>query len=99
MAQMIWYFIDGFMNRKGDQPEKNQDNYVKYTINMKSIDENIVFLKSKKSDRWWMLVDTKNKVNNKYRRHQFVPCSYSDYQTALNDEIPDRWWKLQQKII
>jgi len=63
------------------------------------VNEELVFLKSKKSDRWWMLVDFKNKVNKKYRRHQFVPCSYNDYMTALNHEIPERWWKLQQKII
>jgi len=99
MAQMIWYFVDGFMNRKGDQPEKNQDNYIKYIVNLEAVDEELVFLKSKKSDRWWMLVDFKNKVNKKYRRHQFVPCSYNDYMTALNHEIPERWWKLQQKII
>lgn len=98
-AQMIWYFIDGFMNRKGDQPEKSQDNYIRYTVNLDAMDEDLVFLKSKISDRWWMLVESKNKVNTKYRRHQFVPCSYADYQSALNHEIPDRWWKLQQKLI
>jgi len=99
MGQMVWYFIDGFMQRKGDQPEKSQDNYVKYIVNLEAVDEELVFLKSKKSDRWWMLVSLKNKVNKKYRRHQFVPCSYNDYMTALNHEIPERWWKLQQKII
>lgn len=99
MGQMIWYFIDGFMNRKGDQPEKNQANYIRYIVDMKGVDEELVFLKSKKSNRWWMLVNVKNQVSKKYRRHQFVPCSYNDYMTALNQEIPERWWKLQQKII
>ncbi len=46
-----------------------------------------------------MIVGTKDLVNQKYKRHQFVPCSYQDYQTALNQEIPDRWWKVQQKLM
>jgi hypothetical protein len=28
-----------------------------------------------------------------------VPCNYSDYQAALNDEIPDRWMRAYQKLI
>jgi hypothetical protein len=59
----------------------------------------MVFLKSKKSGRWWMVLKSKNKENTKYRPHQFVPCSYADYQTALNNDIPDRWWKVQQKLM
>jgi hypothetical protein len=59
----------------------------------------LVFLKSKKTNRWWMVVGVQDMVRKRYRRHQFVPCSYEDYQSALNQEIPDRWWKVQQKLM
>jgi hypothetical protein len=35
----------------------------------------------------------------KYERHYLVPCSYSDYETALNDDIPDRWWQVYKKLM
>lgn len=98
-AQMIWYFVDGFMNRKGDQPEKDAENYLRFTVSSDEIGEELVFLKSKKSERWWIEVQMKSKFMNKYKRHQFVPCSYLDYQAAMKHEIPDRWWKVQQKLL
>jgi len=98
-AQMIWYFIDGFMNRNDDLPEAKTEDYIKFTVTAGNGDEDLVFLKSKKSERWWMEVQTDTKFMNKYKRHQYVPCSYQDYQDALNHDIPDRWWKVQQKLM
>ena len=34
----------------------------------------------------------------KYERHHMVPCSYSDYETACNDELPDKWWQTYKKL-
>jgi arginase family enzyme len=98
-AQMIWYFIDGFMNRNNDLPEEKTDDYIKFTVTAGNGDNDLVFLKSKKSERWWMEVQADNRFMNKYKRHQYVPCSYQDYQAALNHDIPDRWWKVQQKLM
>ena len=99
MAQMIWYFIDGFYNRQSDYPNKESDDYIRFLVNIEEYNDEIVFLKSKKTERWWMEVQPKKTVKEKYRRHQYIPCSYDDYQNALNHEIPDRWWKLQQKFM
>jgi hypothetical protein len=35
----------------------------------------------------------------KFERHYLVPCSYLDYQTACNNDIPDRWWMAYQKLM
>lgn len=99
VAQMIWHFVDGFVNRKDDHPESDTENYVKFIVKIEDSEENLIFLKSKKSDRWWMDVSAYSHMNKKYIKHQFVPCSYIDYQQALNNEIPDRWWKVQQKLM
>lgn len=98
-AQMLWYFIDGYMNRNEDQPQEKTDDYIKFTVTAGDGDEDLIFLKSKKSERWWMEVQSNNKFMDKYKRHQYVPCSYQDYQSALNHDIPDRWWKVQQKLM
>ena len=99
VAQMIWYFIDGFVNRHNDLPHLATDDYVKFIVAPEGFEEEIVFLKSHKTGRWWMVLESENKENTKYRPHQFIPCSYNDYQTAINNEIPDRWWKVQQKLM
>jgi arginase family enzyme len=99
IAQMIWYFVDGFANRQDDRPEINKENYIRFIVKSEEMNEEIVFLKSKKTGRWWLEVSLNQKINKKYRRHQFVPCSYPDYQAAMKHEIPDRWWKVQQKLM
>jgi arginase family enzyme len=96
-AQMIWYFLDGYYQRKKDQPLVNKNAFVKYHVNIKKDMQEIVFYKSKMSERWWMEVPYPNsKV--KYHRHHLVPCSYRDYEVAMKDEMPDRWWQALQKL-
>jgi len=99
VAQMIWYFIDGFYNRKHDFPLKEKKAYLKYRVSIKDHKHEIVFFKSKKSDRWWMEVPCPTNLKSKYERHYLVPCSYKDYQTALKEEMPDRWWQVYQKLM
>ena len=98
VAQMIWYFIDGFYNRKQDYPIVDKSEYTKYRVSIKDHEHEIVFYKSNKSDRWWM--DVPYPVNHqlKFERHHMVPCSYSDYETACSDEMPDSWWQTYQKL-
>ena len=96
-AQMLWYFLEGYYNRKKDVPLRDKSGYLKYRVSMKQAEQEIVFYKSEKSDRWWMEVPVPND-KTKYERHHLVPCSYRDYETACNDEIPDRWWQTYQKL-
>ena len=86
IAQMIWYFLDGFANRKGDYP-LNKDGLVEYLVDFKTSNYQISFWKSTRSDRWWMQVPVKSK---KYDRHRLVPCSYNDYKMASREELPER---------
>ena len=96
-AQMIWYLIDGYYNRKKDVPLKNKTGFMKYRVPVKDEDREIIFYKSNKSERWWMEVPFQiNRI--KYERHHLVPCSYKDYETALREEMPERWWQAFQKI-
>jgi formiminoglutamase len=97
-AQMIWYFMDGFANRKSDLPGSERKDYLKYRVTMKSGDHEIVFYKSTKTDRWWMEVPYRVGAKSKYERHHMVPCSYEDYQLACTEEMPDRWWQAYQKL-
>ena len=98
-AQMLWYFLDGFGSRSNDFPDGTNGDYIKYYVKLEGSKEGIVFYKSKATDRWWMEIPVSEEKRSKFRRHLMVPCSYHDYQTACNNEIPDRWWKAYQKLM
>lgn len=89
IAQMIWYFTDGFYNRKQDFPiQKAFNQLMQYIVDIKSFDERLVFWRSNKSGRWWMEIPIKTR--KKHERHRLIPCSYNDYLQACNDDLPER---------
>lgn len=97
-AQIIWHIIDGINSRVGDFPKGSKKDYQKYRVALTQFKDEIVFYKSLKSDRWWIEVPYHANEKSKYQRHYMVPCNYEDYKTALEDEVPDLWWKTYQKI-
>lgn len=97
LSQMIWYFIEGYYQRKKDFPLQPKSAYIIYHTALKADDHEVVFVKSKKSDRWWMQVPYPN-TKSVNERYHLVPCSYEDYQTAIDGEMPDLWWRTYQKL-
>ena len=98
VAQMIWYFVDGFCNRKKDYPVGDKSKYTKYRVAIQDGKHEIVFYKSKKSDRWWMSIPYPENEEIKFDRHLLAPCSYADYEKACEDDVPDRWLLAFQKL-
>lgn len=89
IATMIWYFIEGYYFRKNEQNFRSND-FLKYTVSMPVEPETLSFYKSKFSEKWWMEVPNPLSTG-KYSRNTIVPCSYSDYQTAVKGEVPERY--------
>jgi arginase family enzyme len=87
MSQMIWYFVDGYLVRKTEAKLTDRDEF--NVFNVAFTDNDTVFLKSKRTNRWWM----------KLPDQSFVPCSYNDYLVASNDEIPERWLREQERLL
>ena len=97
IAQMVWYFIDGVYNRKKDFPLNPKSQYLIYKTSLKNDEHELVFVKSKKSDRWWLQVPYPAGGSPNERFH-LVPCQYEDYKTAVSGEMPDLWWRTYQKL-
>jgi len=95
ISQMIWYFIEGVNYRAKDYPFGLKDNYQKYIVPIEN--QVLNFHKSNKSGRWWMEINLNE--NNKFKRHALIPCTYQDYISATNQEIPDRWLKTLKKLV
>lgn len=99
VAQMIWYFMDGFGARYGDFPVSSVKNYLKFTVKIMDMAEEVIFYKSEKSERWWMEVPYPKKKELDFSRQTIVPCNYEDYLKAMENDLPDLWWRTYQKLL
>ncbi|WP_177729967.1 MULTISPECIES: formimidoylglutamase [Flavobacterium] len=95
IGQIIWYFIEGFHYRSKEYPFGSREDYLKYIVPLE--DEELIFYKSDKTERWWIEIPFLTSFNNKLKRNTLLPCTYEDYLGATNHEIPERWWKAQKK--
>ncbi len=92
-AQIIWYFLDGFSCRNPEFPDSENKNFKTFIVGHTDLDYEMTFYKSLVSERWWMEVPSP-----KSKTSVMVSCSYSDYQKACEQEVPDLWWKSFQKL-
>ena len=97
IAQMAWYFIEGFSFRSNEYPFGSKEKYIKYIVPIE--EEELVFYKSNISGRWWIEIPFLTNVNNKLKRITLLPCTNEDYLAACEQEIPERWWKAQRRNI
>lgn len=96
-AQIIWYFLEGLSVRRIDLPRPDDENFLRYTIQFSQSGHELTFWKSRRTDRWWMEVPVNGNRRNS-RKFQLVACSYRDYQTAVREELPDRWLKAYARL-
>jgi hypothetical protein len=97
ISQIIWYFIEGVNYRSNEYPFGSKENYIKYTVPFE--EEDIVFFKSNKTERWWIEIPFFTNTHNKLKKNTLLPCTHDDYLAACNQEFPERWWKAQRKSI
>ena len=87
ISQMLWYFLEGYFNRKNDFPA-SKDGLNEYIVDFREMNYQITFWKSVRSGRWWMQTPVATK--KKHQRHTLIPCSFQDYQAACREDLPDR---------
>lgn len=85
VSQMLWYYIDGIYFGKLEADLNDKQMFNECHIAFGTIDT--TFIQSLKTGRWWMLMP-----DNKY-----IPCSQTDFNQAGNNEIPERWLRIQER--
>ncbi|MGE9311251.1 formimidoylglutamase [Niabella sp. CJ426] len=85
ISHMIWYTIDGRYRRLKEASFDQLEHFNEYQMAFAEIES--TFLQSKKTRRWWMQLPDKT----------YIPCSYKDYLAAGSNEIPERWFRAQQR--
>ncbi|MEG1555954.1 MAG: formimidoylglutamase [Bacteroidales bacterium] len=97
ISHILWYFVEGYINRQGDTLFKDKSAYTKHSVTVSGAIDELVFYCSKTTGRWWVVVpiiNIKKNIEQKY----FLPCSRKDYDTACKDVIPERWWRAYHKM-
>ena len=90
IAQIVWYIIDGSCYKLLETPKKKSNNFIKYMVTYQN--NEIIFYKSKLSQRWWMQIpDSFDNNNNK--EYSLLACTEKDYRTAQVGQLPDRLLK------
>jgi len=97
IAQILWYFIEGVNCRVMDNNFQKAEDFQKFTVLIDS--QELIFLKSVKSSRWWVEIPFLKNSNNKLEDHTLLPCMHQDYIDATKGIIPERWYKAQKKNI
>jgi len=98
VAQLVFFLILGFSERKKDYPIGSKKDLIKYSVYHEDTNHNLIFHKSTKSNRWWLEVPYPPTKDFKFERHHLIPCNRNDYVIAQNGIIPDLWWKTYRKL-
>jgi arginase family enzyme len=97
IAQILWYFIEGVSCRIIDNNFHKVEDFQKFTVLVDS--QELIFIKSIRSSRWWVEIPFVQNSNNKLEEHSLLPCMHQDYIDATKGLIPERWFKAQKKNI
>jgi formiminoglutamase len=97
ISQILWYFIEGVNCRVSDNNFYITKDFQKFNVLVEK--QELIFLKSVKSSRWWIEIPFVHNANNKLEEHSLLPCMHEDYINAINGVIPERWYKAQKKNI
>ncbi|HEY5471067.1 MAG TPA: arginase family protein [Bacteroidales bacterium] len=94
-AQIIWFFLEGFSQKQYETPvltNSNSGRFIKYHVRVTDLEDDLIFVKSSLTDRWWMELPAENDQN------KYVACSHEDYIKANRNEVPDRWVKAVERL-
>ena len=99
IAQIIWYFLEGYSLRVNDSPNASNINskYQKYIIPIKDSDLQFIFYKSKDTGRWWFSSSMEFNEETNYRE-RLIACSYEDYLNTISGDIPKRIYRILKSI-
>jgi formiminoglutamase len=87
-AQILWFFLEGFSQKQYETPVLNISNsgrFIKYHVRITDLEDDLIFVKSSLTDRWWIELPGENDQN------LYVACSHEDYLKANRNEVPERW--------
>lgn len=94
-AQIIWFFLEGFSQKQYETPvlsDNNSGRFIKYHVRLTDLPDDMIFVKSNMTERWWLELQDENQEN------VYIACSHDDYLKANRNEVPDRWVNAMNRL-
>ena len=94
-AQILWFFLEGFSQKQYETPVLNLSNsgrFIKYHVRITDLEDDLIFIKSNLTDRWWI------ELTSQINQNLYVACSHEDYLQANRNEVPDRWVQAVERL-
>jgi formiminoglutamase len=94
-AQIIWFFLEGFSQKQYETSvlsDSHSGRFIRYHVRITDLDDDLIFVKSNLTDRWWMEMAAGNDINH------YIACSHEDYLKANRNEVPERWVRGNERL-
>jgi arginase family enzyme len=94
-AQILWFFLEGFSQKQYETPvlsDPHSVRFIRYHVRVTDLDDDLIFVKSNLTDRWWMEIPSGSDINH------YVACSHEDYLKANRNEVPERWVRGSERL-
>lgn len=94
-AQILWFFLEGFSQKQYETPSLshlNPGRFIKYHVKISDLEDDLIFVKSSLTERWWMELQGTDNIP------RYIACSQEDYLKANRDEIPERWVQGSERL-
>ena len=85
-AHVVWHVLDGISQRKSIFLDFSAENYKCYYVKNNFLEQDLRFFEDFTTHQLWVEIPLKKK--NKKR---IIPCSKSDYQCFIDDDLPENW--------
>ncbi len=94
-AQILWFFLEGFSQKQYETPVlslSNSGRFIKYHVRITDLEDDLIFVKSSLTDRWWIELPAEKDENI------YIACSHEDYLKANRNEVPERWVQAMERL-
>lgn len=92
-AQIIWHLTEGLAISTNEHPQDDPAFFHRKAVQMGEDGQELVFLQSRKSGRWWMEVPNSKQPDAPF----YISCSIGEYELACKGEVPLKWLFYYQK--
>ncbi len=99
VAMMIWYILLGRSQRGAYQISTSKSKLRRYTVQLHAGVEAINFFQHVHTNRWWMEVPFQEDLGTPKPKSLLIPCSKREYEIAQQDQIPEKWWTIYNKLV
>jgi formiminoglutamase len=90
-AQITWYFIEGSIHRRKEDPMSDKNSFIRYYVEMEDHGEPMVFYHQPVTNRWWI------EIFPEEGKSWILACKENDYKQAIGKEIPEIYWRYVRK--